>query len=638
MRTTALLSALAVACAVPVVTAPAAHAADVKIELPMTAFRDVLADDDHVYVTGGGSAGVVVRDLTGAAVTTITGQPGAAGMALSPDGGTLYVALSQGDAISAIDTTTLVETARYATGASTCPQHVTAVGTSIWFGYGCASAGDIGVVDLSGETPAVTTARAAAGYGYTYAPFVEARVDGAVTRLLAAPPGGYHLHSYTVAGTALTMVTTREVAQGNLNDIAVTADGTRVVTAAGSPYHHARYATADLSSDGLFGEGLAYPNAAAVTDGFVAAGTDASYAHDVRVYTAAGSLVRTWETGTRLQPHGLAYSPDGSRLFAVSGDWGATPRYLHVLVDPMKAATSITLTRPSTAKIRTAFTVTGKLTSGLAIPAGQTLQITRSSTYGTVTLPSVTTGTGGAFSFTDTVRKRGAYTYQAAWAGDATHVAASGQTAFKVLGLTPAVTIATSASTYRYGATGSVTAKLGTTYSSRVLQLSATPYGYSKRVLKTAAVDGNGYLKGSTTLSRRTTFAATFGGDEVYEPRTVTKVVTVGAHLKQYLDGYYTTSGSYKVFRSYEDPVLGVVVSPNRMGTCMAFTAQHYVSGAWRTIATASCLPLDQYSIASAILRGTHNINVPHRMRSTFMGDVSNTRTTGAWQYLRFTP
>lgn len=639
-----LLSAVTLAAVVAAPTAASATTTTPR-QLPITSLGDLVVDSahGHVYLTAAtGNGGVYVRNLAGDAVSTVFANEGARGMALSADGATLYVALVTSHALVALDTTTLAETGRWATGASTCPTDVGEVATRLWFTYGCTGFGNLGVVERAGETPEVTLARSPVTLGLQTSTF---EVTG--DKLVVDAQYSDTMYVLTADGTTLTTSAEREYGDGVV-DYALTPDGTGVLVAAfNTEPRLGAHALTDLATVQPYAAAVTYPSAIAGTTGFVATANSNWWEKEIDVWTAAGARVRSYDLAaccndTSVTPQvvrrGVEFSADGATLYVLTQSGSTTaPLYLHALSDPTKAVSTITLTKPSSAKIRTAYTVKGKLSSALAIPAGRTVKITRSSTYGTAALPSVTTASDGTFSFTDTVRKRATYTYKASWAGDAQHAPALGQASFKVLGLTPSLSIATNASTYRYGATGVATAKLGTTYSSRVVQITATPYGYSKRVLKTANVDGNGYLKGSATLSRRTTFAATFPGDEVYEPRTVTKVVTVGAKLRQTMSGYYALSGSYRVYRSTVHPIVDVLVAPNRAGTCMAFTAQAYTSGAWRTVASESCLRLDYYSQQSAILTGTHATGVNMRIRSTFMGDVSNTRTTGAWMYFRFT-
>ena len=95
----------------------------------LTKFAHIKVDGSHVFFTSGsGTTSILVTNYAGATVANITNEAGADGMALSPDRTTLYVALSGADAISVINTATLTETARYATGASTCPHAVALAG------------------------------------------------------------------------------------------------------------------------------------------------------------------------------------------------------------------------------------------------------------------------------------------------------------------------------------------------------------------------------------------------------------------------------------------------------------------------------------------------------------------------------
>jgi hypothetical protein len=640
VRRTARSAVLAVALGgLTVVTAPAASAADASVAVPMTSFRDVLVDSahSHVFLTGGGSTGLVVRDLAGGAVTVVSNQPGASGLALSADGTRLYVGLDQGDAISAIDTTTLTEAARYPTGTSTCPSSIAVSGTSVWFGYGCPSGGSsagIGVLDLSGETPAVTLAKAT---GFSGRPTVVM----AGTHLVAGESGisSWDLRSYPADGTTLGTAVTRRI-DGFLNDLAATPDGADVVVACGSPYYHPRYRVSDLAADGVYGTNNPYPNAAATTAGFVAAGLQASYDSDVNIYTDGGTLFRSYDFGsyTLLQAGGLAFGADGT-VYAVTGNYYESTLRLRVLREATKYATSMTLTKPATAKINTAFSLTGSLTAagGGAIPAGAVVHVSRSSTYGTATRPNVTTDANGGFAITDTVAKRGTYTYTVTYDGDATHTSAQRSLAFAVTGLIPTLTISTNSSWYRYRQTATVTAHLGGTHTNRTLQLKVTPYGAAPVGLKTGVVDGNGYLSASYAVTRRTTFSAVFGGDDIWEPRTVTRTVTAYAYVGSSLGGYYTTSGAYRVYHTSADPVVYASVAPSHAGQCMSFLLQQYYSSAWHNVLSNSCIALDSSSRTAAVITGSPGAGTIGRVRATFPGDAYNLRTDGAWLYLKFT-
>jgi DNA-binding beta-propeller fold protein YncE len=90
----------------------------------------------HLFISSGvGSTSILVTDYSGQTVASIPNEQGAIGLALSSDGSTVYAALADGDAVSAISTSTLTETARYATGANMDPVYVVYTSGRIWFGY-----------------------------------------------------------------------------------------------------------------------------------------------------------------------------------------------------------------------------------------------------------------------------------------------------------------------------------------------------------------------------------------------------------------------------------------------------------------------------------------------------------------------
>jgi len=639
LRRTVRLAVLALAAGLAVAPAPAASATtpDANYPLPSTGFSDMAVDaaHDHLFISGNGSA-ILVRTLNGAAVTTIAANAGARGLTLSADGSTLYAALSAQDAIAAFDTTTLAEKARYATGSQTCPEDVAVIGTSLWFGYGCGGASwnhRLGVVDLSGEAPAVTLAKTAVTF------YAGIWVVAAGDYLLVTGKGSSPttLYSYPVTGT--TLGTPATVSISSPGDVAVTPDNTRVIVPPGASYSQPMYNVADLSNAGSYSNNHPYPNSALAANGYLVSGEMAWYDPDIRVFRASdGAAIRTYELGGSyysLIGHGLASTPDLSILYAVSSyhdGTGNNTHTLHVRHDPTKIPTTITMARPSTATVNTSYTLTGTLSAG----AGQVVHVKRTSSYGTVTLADRTTGSGGSFTITDKVTKRGVYTYTATFDGNATYGGTSKALGVKVLGLTPSMTISTNASNYRYGATAYVTGHLGTTQS-RTLKLTAKPYGSTATTLKTGTVNGSGNLSSSRVVSRRTTFYAIFAGDAVYEPRTVYRTVTVGARIAQSLTGYYGTSGSYRLYRQSTDPQINVVVSPNNAGACQSFTAQAYQSGAWSTFSTASCMQLDYGSSVAAYLVGNHPTGISFRVRSTFNGSTLNSKTVGGWLYLRYT-
>jgi DNA-binding beta-propeller fold protein YncE len=161
--TASAVTAAGVVASVAVSAGPAAAGTiTASVALPFSTYSQMLADPihRHLFVTAGpGSSSILVTDYSGQTVATIPNEPGATGLALSGDGSTVYAALAHGDAISAISTTTLAETARYATGTGTDPAYVAYTSGRIWFGYGAAPTYGIGSID-AGTTPATVTLNA----------------------------------------------------------------------------------------------------------------------------------------------------------------------------------------------------------------------------------------------------------------------------------------------------------------------------------------------------------------------------------------------------------------------------------------------------------------------------------------------
>ena len=95
------------------------------VPLPIAHYSHMLVDaaHHHLFITSGngykGTAGyssILVTNYAGQTVATIPNQPGATGLAIFSDGSTVYAALAGVDAVSAISTSALTETARYTTG------------------------------------------------------------------------------------------------------------------------------------------------------------------------------------------------------------------------------------------------------------------------------------------------------------------------------------------------------------------------------------------------------------------------------------------------------------------------------------------------------------------------------------------
>ena len=326
--------------AVPGVSASAA-AAPRAVPLPIADAADVVAAGDRIFVSGGrNSTDVVVTAANGDLVSTLSGLPGPTDLQLSADRQTLYVALPSANAIAAVNTGTLTEFARFDTGAAACPSSLALTGRFLWFGYGCGGwDGNIGRLDL-GRQPAVLTT-GLARETYYGAPLMTAPQQNR-TVLLVGQPGvsPASVDAYAIGtGGALSFLRTNDfMAVGsNLRDIALNPAGDTIYTASGAPYEVQAFPLAAITTPTATFRTGAYPNAVELTrDGTrVAGGADASYDPDVFVFGLDGTEQARFELGADLVPGGLAWSPNGARLYAITSDWtGARPATLHVLPVP----------------------------------------------------------------------------------------------------------------------------------------------------------------------------------------------------------------------------------------------------------------------------------------------------------------
>jgi hypothetical protein len=109
------------------------------IPLPLTEYGDILVNEerDQIFVSGGWDGGApVVTDMAGRNHRQLPQLDQAHGMLLSPDGATLYVALTERNAIAEVDTRTFA-TLIVPTGADTCPTTLAWSDDTVWWGGRC---------------------------------------------------------------------------------------------------------------------------------------------------------------------------------------------------------------------------------------------------------------------------------------------------------------------------------------------------------------------------------------------------------------------------------------------------------------------------------------------------------------------
>jgi hypothetical protein len=328
--------------------ASTAHADTRPSALPLPGYGAIAVDNHHhqVFISSGSTGNsIVVTDFSGHITKTINSQPGAYGLALNADDTKLYVALSQGDGISVVDTTTLQQTGtRLATGMQTCPTYIARTGTQFWYGYGCENdfQGKIGKLDSSVDPPTLNPDQQGDAI-FDRAPLVASATRDAgplIAGQLTLSLSNLHIYNVTSNGT-LDPGNAGEVVGSNLNDISVTSDGVSMFTASGSRDHVEAFTTATLSRDGAYATAV-HPNAVTVSpdNNFLAMapGSGNDNANGVLVYQVGGSqpvnIADDWTSGTIVATRGIAWAGDLGKLFVITQPDNATTPTLHVISHP----------------------------------------------------------------------------------------------------------------------------------------------------------------------------------------------------------------------------------------------------------------------------------------------------------------
>ena len=439
---------------------PASAAAPVS--LPISSYYQMVVDGahGHIFISQGSSQdGILVTDLSGQVITTITGQSGVVGIALSPDGSTLYAALSTADAVTAISTGTLTQTASYPLPAGDSPFNVAVQSGKIWVSYntGTLFAAAVGYFDPSASSPALQTPAVMGGW-YT-APQLAA--DPTDTGVLVAIGSGMSVAGLASYDTAANPVSTLAGSPGESpvcsdeQDLAVAPGGSQFAVAC----HDVGavdnvYSTASLSLLRSLGSSVypAFPVAIAYDGaGHIAAGTTTSVpSPDLYIYPPGSttaqntySLYTLGGPGGILAPRGLAWVSDGSQLFGIlsQGSSFALAMIANPTAPPLDPTTTVLTCQPDTVATGQATSCTAVVTDtvpGGTPPTGQ-VTFTSDTSGGSLSSSTCTLAPGSTIgqascmvSYTPGQTGSGTQTITAAYGGDSGHTASSGQAALTV--------------------------------------------------------------------------------------------------------------------------------------------------------------------------------------------------------------
>jgi hypothetical protein len=624
--------------------------ADSTAVLPAGSAGKIMVDGVHqrVFVSDPVGAEVIATDYSGKVLGTLKSLTGVLDLALSADSGTLYAASQSLHAIVAIDTTTLTETARYAVDVERGPRYLAVAGGKVWFGYGDQWDGNIGAVDVSAAEPTVTLGLGggdASGNGSWYDP-PHLESDPAQPNTLVAVEEGI-----SASGIAVYDVSTGTPVRTGLRngyddgvgfatDIDLSPDGSRVTVDGWRNYS----TDAPLTYLGDYGT----QNSGGTdirSDGTVATGN----ANKVYVYRqGATSAWRSYTLPDDLMRGGLAWSADGSRIFALTNDGDGTEGVtaLQVLTDPDKTVTKVTVTAPATADRAKKLTVTGKAVNNAPLPAGTPLKVTRTdleSPKGKA-LPDATVNADGTFTFTDTPPAGSKVKYSVAYPGDADRTGASGSDTVTVSRKSPTLTLNKNGRTYAYGTDVTFTAHLGTTYKNRVVEIWADPYGSDKprKLVKKGTVNANGNLSVKLHLTRDTALSTVFAGDSRYAPKTAKSTAYTRVKVSTALSKYYKTghigSTKYYYFHKSTDAIATTTMTYYR-GRSQKLELQVRFDGEWETVGS-EYFSLNSSGKSKVDLGSPGESGIQARVRGSYInsssGDTVNSTTHGAWKYLYF--
>ncbi|MEU7756698.1 hypothetical protein [Micromonospora sp. NPDC049171] len=383
-------------------------AADSVTRLPdVTAVFDTAAAGGRVFVSA--TDRVIVADSTGAITDTVRGLAGPRGLAITPGGDRLYVALYDGGAVAEIDTSTGEVVRRIDIG-QRCPQHLALSGSRVWVGYGCERSGAGGALtlDLAAASPTVVSITDNK-FG---APALA--VAGGVLALGETELHPSTVHVYAVDGQQATERGTIEVPV--LGDLTLNPDGSLLVAAWGGRSEALAYDTATLAEVHSYGGSSGWPTAVAFSpDGrHLAAGHYVGEGPALMIYdTASGRVINTASTEFGQMVLGTV-TVLGRDIFTVIEREGAF-RLWHV-VDATLPTSAITLTAPDSGIALDPLRVTGRLTLADGTDPGvQELQVSRTIPDGTWVTLSATTAADGTFTLTDVPPLSGQIRYDVYW-------------------------------------------------------------------------------------------------------------------------------------------------------------------------------------------------------------------------------
>jgi hypothetical protein len=337
---------LATLAGILAVVLPASAAASAN--LGPIGFGDVVVDANHAHVfVSGPSANVVDElDYSGNVINQIS-VPSPKGMVIA--GHYLYVVESlpsPNGAVAKIDLDAASPSATPLAGWLNSPQWIAMTDGKLWVTEASTLGGGWGQVsEVDPATGQVTEFPNNSAMQMIYEPDL-ATSPGDPSTLFVASDGESPGQVYRVDVSSSAPTTTATSPFGdteNIQGLAVSPDGTRVIPAAGATqdssgfthYQFLEYSGSTLTSDKVIYPASPYPSAVATSgSGLLATGLDdgsltdinGQPIFDINVFPL-GSTTPTFSTTTanssgdsNVRPHGLAFEPAGTFLFVITSD------------------------------------------------------------------------------------------------------------------------------------------------------------------------------------------------------------------------------------------------------------------------------------------------------------------------------
>lgn len=570
IRIAATLAALTLGTAGLTAVAPSAAlaadgpvAGDTVAKLPISSYSAMVVDSAHerVYITDDRRDRVAnqvhVYNFQGQKVGSLPTGTAPSGMALSADGGTLYVSQSSG--ILVFDTVTQQRTGFTFTAYDVgCPRDVAFAGGREWHTetpyYSECETHTTWLYGTSGNQATNTGWNGAGRLRLTSGPEAPDRIVMAQTRSPgAADP---FLTTLDASGDTLVRGPERRFADAegrgalDVRDTAQSPDGRRIAVA-DAAYGTRLLDAADLS-DAPAGyqplpEGAVASAVAFSGDGtYIARGAAATGSTvDLLVQPAdpaAGTapLEFAFEgalDGDRIAPRGLGWSKDGSRLFAVTTNAYGNEYWLHVIQPPAaqydSRFTGSLSTTPGRPVVGEPVGIRGRLELDGPAPAEPVrVSAVRHDANGDRKLAPVEVDADGSFTVLDVPSLVGDATYTVSFTGDVTHRPAEDTTL--------AVTVDKAPTTIALTAPAEATKSAGLTITGTLTgQGRPLPAGITLSVVRTdrkgtgtltsaaVAADGTFTINDLPRATGEVTYTVSYAGDALHTDSTASGTVRV---------------------------------------------------------------------------------------------------------------